>query len=57
MYEIANFEEYTLRKYLGPVPVLTWSKKNGYQFLSFIDRMKAVAEGLDFKIIGVPKEN
>lgn len=57
MYEIANFEEYVFQP-IGHKPVLVWSKKNGYQFLSYQDRLEAVkADRLDFKIVGVLKEN
>jgi hypothetical protein len=52
MYNLAKFEEYTLRKHLGNEPVLAWSLKNGYHFLSFIERHTSVQ---DFKIIGVLK--
>lgn len=55
MYDLKDFEEYTLRKHLGSEPVLAWSKKSGYHFLSLIDRAKATAAGEQFKIIGVLK--
>lgn len=55
MYEIKDFEAYTLRKHLGAEPVLAWSQKNGYHFLSLIDRAKAIAAGEQFKIVGVLK--
>lgn len=55
MYDINNFEAYTLRKFLGDSPVLAWSRKNGYHFLSFVGRAKAIAAGEDFKIVGVLK--
>lgn len=55
MYSIENFEPYTLRKHLGSAIVLVWSKSGGYQFMDLLDRAKAVAEGLDFKIIAVEK--
>jgi hypothetical protein len=55
MYSIENFEEYTLRKHLGDEPVLAWSRKNGYHFLSLLDRAKAIAAGEQFKIVGVLK--
>lgn len=55
MYSIENFEPYVLRKHLGNAIVLVWSKVNGYQFMGLLDRAKAVAEGLDFKIIGIEK--
>lgn len=57
MYSIENFEEYTLRKSLGKEPVLAWSRKNGYHFLSLIDRAKAMANGETFKIVAVQKED
>lgn len=55
MYHLSQFEEYTLRKHLGDEPVLAWSRKNGYHFLSLIDRAKATADGEQFKIVGVLK--
>lgn len=55
MYTLSEFEEYNLRKHLGNEPVLAWSRKNGYHFLSFIDRMMASANGETFKIVGVLK--
>lgn len=55
MYNLNEFEEYTLRKSLDKDPVLAWSQKNGYYFLSFIDRMKAMAAGENFKIIALKK--
>lgn len=56
MYSIENFEPYVLRKHLGNAIVLVWSKKQGYQFMNCLDRVKAVAEGLDFKYIAVEKD-
>lgn len=53
MYSIADFEEYTLRKRLSTEPTLVWSKKNGYHFLTFMDRMLAMANGESLKIIGI----
>lgn len=53
MYNLDEFEAYTLRKHLGNEPVLAWSQKNGYHFLSFIERMKATADGEKFKIVAV----
>lgn len=55
MYDIKDFEAYTLRKRLGNEPVLAWSRKNGYHFLSFLERMMASANGETFKIVGVLK--
>lgn len=55
MYSIENFEPYTLRKYLGSLVILAWSQKNGYQFMDVLDRFKAIADNLDFKIIAVEK--
>lgn len=60
MYSIKNFEPYgqdaqSLRKHLGNAIVLVWSRKNGYQFMGILDRAKAVAEALDFKIVGIEK--
>lgn len=55
MYNIENFEPYTLRKYLGALVILTWSKQNGYQFMNIIDRFKAISDKLDFKIIAVER--
>lgn len=55
MYSIENFEPYTLRKHLGNAIVLVWSKQNGYQFMSVLDRFKAMANNVDFKIIAVEK--
>lgn len=55
-YSLSNFEPYPpLRKHLGNLAVLVWSKQNGYQFMSTLDRFKAMAEGLEFKIIGAEK--
>lgn len=56
MYNIENFEPYTLRKHLGNAIVLVWSKQNGYQFMTILDRVKAVADKLNFKIIAVEKD-
>ena len=56
MYNIQNFEPYTLRKHLGNLVVLVWSKQNGYQFMTVLDRAKAMADNLDFKIIAIEKE-
>lgn len=55
MYSIENFEPYVLRKHLGNAIVLVWSKSGGYEFMNALDRVKAVAEGLNYKIIGVEK--
>jgi len=55
MYNLNDFEEYTLRKHLGNEPVLAWSRKNGYHFLSFIDRVKSEAAGEQVNIVGVLK--
>lgn len=56
MYSLSNFEPYTLRKYLGALVILAWSQKHGYQFMNVLDRFKAIADGLDFKIIAVEKD-
>ena len=56
MYSIENFEPHTLRKHLGNAIVLVWSRQSGYEFMDILDRAKAVAEGLDFKIIAVEKD-
>lgn len=55
MYNLSNFEPYTLRKYLGALVILAWSKQNGYQFMDVLDRVKAMADNVDFKIVGVEK--
>jgi hypothetical protein len=55
VYKLEDFEEYTLKKYIGDSTVFVWSKQNGYQFLDFKARCHAIAEGLDFKIVGVRK--
>jgi hypothetical protein len=55
MYNIKDFEPYTLRKHLGNAIVLVWSKSGGYQFMNILDRAKAVADNLDFKIVAVEK--
>jgi hypothetical protein len=55
MYSIENFEPYTLRKHLGNAIVLVWSKTGGYQFMSVLDRFKAMADNIDFKIVGVER--
>lgn len=55
MYSLSNLEPYTLRKYLGALVILAWSKQNGYQFMDVLDRFKAIADNLDFKIIAVEK--
>lgn len=57
MYDIKDFEAYTLRKFLGYQPVLAWSQKNGYHFLTFTDQMLSLAAGEQFKIVGVLKCN
>lgn len=56
MYSIENFEPYTLRKHLGDLVVLVWSKANGYQFMDVLDRAKALLDNLEFKIIAVEKD-
>lgn len=55
MYDIDEFEAYTLRKSLGNEPVLAWNLENGYHFLSSLERMMATANGEIFKIVGVLK--
>lgn len=55
MYDLNDFEPYTLRKHLGQDTVLAWSLKSGYHFLSFADQMLAYAAGEQFKIVGVLK--
>lgn len=55
MYSLSEFEPYTLRKHLGKEPVLAWSQKNGYHFLSFLERFKAEAAGEQVNIVGVLK--
>lgn len=55
MYNLEEFEPYTLRKHLAQEPVLAWSLKSGYHFLSFTDRMFAMVSGEEFKIVGVLK--
>lgn len=52
MYNLEDFEPYTLRKSLGQGAVLAWSRKNGYHFLSFIERHTSEQ---DFQIIAVEK--
>lgn len=56
MYSLKDFEPYTLQKHLGQLPVLVWSKKNGYHFLSFPERIKAELNGDQVNIVGVPKK-
>ena len=56
MYNIQNFEPYELRKHLGNLIVLVWSKQNGYQFMTALDRFKAMADNLEFKIIAAEKD-
>ncbi len=56
MYNLNDFEPYTLQKHLGQLPVLAWSKKNGYHFLSFIERIKAELAGEQVNIVGVPNK-
>lgn len=55
MYNLENFEPYTLRKSLDKAAVLAWSRKNGYHFLSFNERVKAEAKGEQVNIIAVEK--
>lgn len=55
MYNLSDFEPYTLRKSMGQEVVLAWSQKNGYHFLSFLNRMKAMGEGQYIKIIATEK--
>jgi len=55
MYNIENFEPYTLRKHLANAIVLVWSRANGYQFMTVLDRVRAIADGLEFKIVTVEK--
>lgn len=55
-YSLSNFEPYPpLRKHLGNLAVLVWSKQNGYQFMNCLDRAKALLENLDYKIVAVEK--
>lgn len=56
MYNLDDFEPYTLRKHLGQDPVLVWSRKNGYHFLSFLERVKAELAGEQVNIVGVLKK-
>lgn len=51
MYNLEDFEPYTLRKHLVGA-VLAWSRKNGYHFLSHIERHTC---DQDFQIIAVEK--
>lgn len=54
MYNIANFTPYPpLRKHLGSVVCLVWSKQTGYMFMTTAQRALAVADGIDIKIVGV----
>ena len=55
MYDLEDFEPYTLRKHLGKEPVLAWSLKSGYHFLSLTDRMFAMVSGEEFTIVGMLK--
>lgn len=55
MYTLSEFEEYTPSKFPCASPVLAWSRKNGYHFLSFTARAIAIANGEEFKIVGVLK--
>lgn len=55
MYSIENFEPYVLRKHLGNAIVLVWSRQNGYQFMNILGRVKAIADNVDFKIVGIEK--
>lgn len=56
MYNLKDFEPYLLRKHLGNLVVLVWSKRQGYQFMTVLDRAKAMADNLDFKIIAIEKD-
>lgn len=56
MYNLSDFEPYTLRKHLGDEPVLAWSLKSGYHFLTAHGRFMAVANGEQFKIVGALKK-
>jgi hypothetical protein len=61
MYSIKNFTPYgqdaqSLRKHLGNAIVLVWSRQSGYQFMDILDRAKAMADNVDFKIIAVEKD-
>ena len=53
MYNLSDFIPYDFRKYLGEGAVLAWSQKNGYHFLSFIERIHAELAGEQVNIIGV----
>ena len=56
MYSIENFTPYPpLRKHLGSAVCLVWSRANGYQFMTILDRFKAIGNSLDFKIVGAEK--
>lgn len=55
MYNIEDFEPYILQKYLGDKVVLIWSKAQGYQFVTTVQRIKSMMGGLDFKIIAIEK--
>lgn len=52
MYSLSDFVPYDFRKYLGEGAVLAWSRKNGYHFLTMIERLTGPQ---DFKIIAVLK--
>ena len=55
MYNLEDFEPYTLQKHLGDKVVLAWSRKSGYHFLTITQRLKATVDEEQFKIIGVLK--
>lgn len=55
MYDLNDFREYLEGEYLSDKPVLAWSQKNGYHFMSVYEWHLAKSNGETFKIMGVLK--
>lgn len=55
MYDLKDFREYIPGEYLSDKPVLAWSLKNGYHFMTVYDWYEATKKYEQFKIIGVLK--
>ena len=55
MYDLKDFREYIPGEYLSDKPVLAWSQKNGYHFLTVYEWYEATKKSEQFKIVGVLK--
>ena len=55
MYALNDFEPYTNCRHLDSEPVLAWSLKDGYHFLTAHQRFNAMRDKVKFKIVGILK--